>query len=86
MGCKLLLAKLPCSPPTRNPQGRGSYTHMPRRARPEPAQAVHRPTYVVTLRPEKAVLDPVRALRNALKDLLRKHGLRAVAVAERGAP
>jgi hypothetical protein len=36
-----------------------------------------RPVYVVTLRPEAGV-DAVRALRLALKWLLRTHGLRCV--------
>jgi hypothetical protein len=35
--------------------------------------------FVVTLRPERGV-DGVRALRAALKHLLRRHGLRCVAV------
>ena len=43
-----------------------------------------RPIYVVTLRPEQHVADPVRALRRALKILLRRFGLRAIEVREDG--
>jgi hypothetical protein len=46
-------------------------------------QTARRPTFTLRLRAEKNV-DPVRALRNALKTLLRKHGLRAVSVEEEG--
>jgi hypothetical protein len=38
-----------------------------------------RPTFIVTLRPEPGV-DPIHALRRALKRLLRDHGLRAITV------
>jgi hypothetical protein len=44
-----------------------------------------RPIYLIRLRPEKDVADPIRALRAALKTLLRQFGLRAVeAHEERG--
>lgn len=36
-----------------------------------------RPTFIIRLRPEPSV-NPVRALRGALKVLLRRFGLRAV--------
>jgi len=36
-----------------------------------------RPIFIVHLQPEVGV-DPVRALRAALKELLRRHGLRCV--------
>jgi hypothetical protein len=42
-----------------------------------------RPTYLVELRAEKGVSDPVRALRAALKSLLRRFKLRAVSVEEK---
>jgi imidazolonepropionase-like amidohydrolase len=38
--------------------------------------AADRPTFVVHLRPEKGVVDPIRALRATLKNALRSHGLR----------
>jgi hypothetical protein len=41
-----------------------------------------RPRYTIVLEPEKHVADPVRALRAALKRLLRSYGLRAVSVEE----
>jgi hypothetical protein len=41
-----------------------------------------RPTFTVTLRPEKHVADPVRALRHALKRLLRDYGMRATSAVE----
>jgi hypothetical protein len=41
-----------------------------------------RPIFVVSLRPEPGV-DPLRALRAALKSLLRQYGLKAIAVRER---
>jgi len=37
---------------------------------------------VLALRPEPHVADPIRALRHALKRLLRDHGLRVVTVRE----
>jgi hypothetical protein len=40
-----------------------------------------RPTFVIVLRPEPGV-DPVRALRAALKVLLRRFGLKALEVRE----
>jgi hypothetical protein len=39
-----------------------------------------RPRFVIILEPEKYVTDPARALRGALKRLLRSYGLRAVSV------
>ena len=45
-------------------------------------KANERPTYRVVLRPEASVSDPVRALRRALKILLRKCGLRCISVEE----
>jgi hypothetical protein len=41
-----------------------------------------RPRYIIILEPEKHVSDPTRALRAALKRLLRSYGLRAVSVAQ----
>jgi len=43
--------------------------------------ADNRPTYLLRLRPEKGV-DPVRALRHALKRLLRSYGMKCVSVVE----
>ena len=43
-----------------------------------------RPVFTITLRPQPGVDDPVRALRAALKTLLRRFGLKAVAVREEG--
>ena len=36
-----------------------------------------RPTFILHFRPEPGV-DPIRALRAALKELLRRHGLRCI--------
>jgi hypothetical protein len=47
------------------------------------AEASVRPVFVVELRPERHVADPARALRRALKALLRRFGLRALSVEER---
>jgi hypothetical protein len=41
-----------------------------------------RPRYTIILEPEKHVVDPIRALRGALKRLLRSYGLRAISVEE----
>ena len=41
-----------------------------------------RPVFRLTLRPEPHVTDPVRALRLALKVLLRRFGLRCISVEE----
>lgn len=41
-----------------------------------------RPTYVITLRPEPHVEDPVRELRHILKLLLRRFGFRAISVTD----
>jgi hypothetical protein len=43
---------------------------------------INRPVYSLRLRPEKGVEDPIRALRRALKVLLRQFGLRAIAAHE----
>jgi hypothetical protein len=45
-----------------------------------------RPIFVIELQPEKHVVDPTRALRGALKRLLRSYGLRAVSVEEKTDP
>jgi len=42
-----------------------------------------RSIFVISLRPEPDVADPVRSLRAALKTLLRRYGLRAVAIQKR---
>jgi len=43
------------------------------------------PTFLIELRPEPGVDDPIRALRWALKELLRQHRLRCIsAVASHG--
>ena len=44
-----------------------------------------RPIFVIALQAEKHVVDPTRALRAALKRLLRSYGLRAVSVEEKRA-
>jgi hypothetical protein len=44
------------------------------------SDASGRPRYVLTLEPEKHVVDPVKALRRALKTLLRSYGLKAISV------
>jgi len=44
-----------------------------------------RPQFIIVLEPEKHVVDPIRALRAALKRLLRSYGLRAVSVEEKPA-
>jgi hypothetical protein len=41
-----------------------------------------RPQYVLRLRPEPHVDDPIRALRAGLKLLLRRCGLRALSIEE----
>jgi hypothetical protein len=41
-----------------------------------------RPIYLLRLRPEPHVVDPIRALRRGLKYLLRQTGLRCVDVKE----
>jgi hypothetical protein len=41
-----------------------------------------RPRYTIILEPEKHVADPTRALRAALKRLLRSYGLKAISVQE----
>ena len=42
-----------------------------------------RPVFVLVLRPEKSVADPIRALRPALKILLRRFGLRVISLRQR---
>jgi len=44
-----------------------------------------RPIFVLRLRAEPQVADPVRALRHGLKTLLRRFGLRAVSVEQEAA-
>jgi hypothetical protein len=46
------------------------------------ADAKSRAIFTVVLRPEPRCADPVRALRHALKALLRVYGLRCTAVSE----
>ena len=41
-----------------------------------------RPTYLIRLRPEPGVDDPIRALRHALKRFLRTYGLKCVSAVE----
>jgi hypothetical protein len=50
-----------------------------------PTRRAHdtRPVYCVELRPEPGVDDAVRALRAALKLLLRRFGLKAIRIEER---
>jgi hypothetical protein len=43
---------------------------------------LHRPQYLIRLRPEPHVDNPVRALRLALKTLLRRFGSRCVSAEE----
>jgi hypothetical protein len=50
---------------------------------PKPEQ---QPVFVLRLTPEKTCPDPARALRRALKVLLRRFGLRCVAAEEVRAP
>jgi hypothetical protein len=45
-----------------------------------------RPKFIVVLEPEKHVVDPARALRSALKRLLRSYGLKAVSVSAEEKP
>ena len=42
-----------------------------------------RPVFVLVLRPEKSVADPVRALRALIKIALRRYGLRLIEIKER---
>jgi hypothetical protein len=57
-----------------------------RSSKPKPPkqQAARRPTYLLVLRAEKGVLDPVRALRALLKTALRRFGLRCISADEEG--
>jgi len=41
-----------------------------------------RPIYVLRLRPEKHVDDPIKALRAALKRFLRTYGLKCISATE----
>lgn len=41
-----------------------------------------RPVYLIMLRPEADVDEPMRALRAALKSLLRRFGLRCLSIRE----
>jgi hypothetical protein len=45
----------------------------------------HRPIFVLRLRPEKGI-NPIHGLRHALKELLRRHGMRAVSVDDEQQP
>lgn len=45
-----------------------------------------RPVFVLKLRPEPQVSDPVKALRAALKQLLRRYGLRCLTAYEEKQP
>jgi hypothetical protein len=47
-----------------------------------PVPAAARPVFTVQLRPEPQVTDPIRALRFALKFLLRRFGLRAISISD----
>jgi hypothetical protein len=40
---------------------------------------VNRSIFVLRLRPEKGI-DPIRALRNVLKELLRRHGMKCTSI------
>jgi hypothetical protein len=53
--------------------------------RPDRTPRAARPTFTIVLRAEPHVTDPVRALRAALKRLLRSYGLRAVSVEQKPA-
>jgi hypothetical protein len=44
-----------------------------------------RPVFVLELRAEPRVTDTIRAMRRALKALLRQHGFRCIAIRERPA-
>jgi len=48
---------------------------------PLPPPAADRPTFIIRVRPQPGV-DPIKALRAALKTLLRRYGLRALEVTE----
>jgi hypothetical protein len=45
----------------------------------------NRPTFLLRLQPLKGV-DPIRALRNVLKRLLRNHGMRCLSIDEERKP
>lgn len=44
------------------------------------------PVFVLKLRPEPRVTDSIRVLRFALKELLRRYGLRCIAIREQRQP
>jgi hypothetical protein len=44
-----------------------------------------RPQFIIVLEPEAHVVDPLRALRAALKRLLRTYGLKCISVEEKPA-
>ena len=46
------------------------------------AAPAKRPTFILKLRPERQVTGPVKALRFALKTLLRRYGLRCIGIRE----
>jgi hypothetical protein len=60
---------------------RNSFPFHPRRRR-KGDTAAERPLFVLVLRPEPDVADPIRALKAALKRLWRSYGLRCVDVRE----
>jgi hypothetical protein len=65
----------PLGDPDSNPAGGRAHT--------APARPVKdRPVFILKLRPEPHVVDPVKALRGFLKDALRRWGLRAISAIE----
>jgi hypothetical protein len=50
------------------------------------SSASSRPVYTMRLQPDKHVIDPIKALRWALKRLLRDHGMKALSVEEERQP
>jgi hypothetical protein len=46
---------------------------------------IERPTFTIKLRAEPGVAEPIKALRSALKLLLRRFGLKCVCITEEGA-
>jgi hypothetical protein len=44
--------------------------------------SISRPIFVLRVRPEPRVDDPIRALRGGLKVLLRRYGLRCLSICE----
>jgi hypothetical protein len=49
-------------------------------------EANRRPVFLLRLRPEPHVTDPVRSLRNMLKAALRRFGMRAISVVQEEEP